>query len=131
MEETKPKKQKKPKKPIKIGFFTILLMLVIVILAIMFTPLAQFIFSLIPETTYRHILKNTVQQITLAEPTEQITKPKKYSHTQTLPVLGTQSGLCFEFNADALTKKQRTDIENRKALAEVIAQNIYLSLIHI
>ncbi len=103
----------------RFGLFTTLIALFALIALILFTPLSEIIVRLIPAGTHLAIFKNVYQEITLLENTETLEKEIQFS--KTLPVLGTQTGICFEFKAGDLTVGQLKQAKRNKIVADIIS----------
>lgn len=103
----------------RFGIFTTLMALFLLIALVLFTPLSEIVMRLIPEDTHRRIFGNIYQEITLLE--NPGTLEKKISFNKRLPVLGTQSGVCLEFETGGLTIGQKNDAKRNKTIAETAA----------
>ena len=116
-----PLKDNKPPEKGKSGWTSFLLIL-IGLAAFFISPLPRYMISLIPEPLIRSVFSPIVQDITLDETPGHFAEPRKYEHTEPLPVLGRDTGLCFIFetlNARSIEKAKRG-----KPVAEIIAVNM-------
>lgn len=104
---------------IKLGIFTTLFLIFTIAAIIIFTPAGVIIVRLIPNNVHEALFKNIYQQKTLIK--NPGTLEKELTLTNTLPVLGTQTGVCFEFEAGGLTVGQKNKAEKGKIIADVIA----------
>lgn len=100
---------------IRFGIITTLLTLFIVIALILFTPIASLFVRLLPQTLFNDIF----QEITLAENPGILNKPLTFN--KSLPILGSQSGICFSVKSGNMTNAQRDQAKTGKPIANITA----------
>ena len=128
-QEKAPKlKDIKESRPKKIGPISAFLLIIIALGAFFLSPAPTLISSYIPDSFYRHLYNDLYRYYTLDESGTLIDEPKKFAHTSNLPILGRNTGLCFEFSATprkpnnaVITEKQLEDAKRGISIAEVIA----------
>ncbi len=104
---------------IRLGIFTTLFLIFGVIALILLTPFSQIVVRLVPENIHKAIFENIVQQKTLIDNPGTIDKEIKI--TQKLAVLGSQTGICMEFEAGGMTVGQKKRAQQGKTIVDITA----------
>lgn len=102
---------------IRFGLFTTLFAIFALIILILLTPIGEIIIHLTPESYHQAILKDVYEKKTLFENTGTLEKPLNANII--LPVLGTQSGVCFEFEEGGITIGQKETAQKGKKIADI------------
>ena len=110
-DDTPPEKKK--------SGWTSFLLILIGLAAFFISPLPGYMISLIPESFIRSVFSPVVQDITLDKTPGHFKEPRKYKHTEALPVLGRDTGLCFIF--ETLDTRSIEKAKRGKPVAEIIA----------
>jgi len=117
-------KTKKPKTKVKrvykVGVFTILFMVMLVVILLTFTPLYSVVISFIPESYQQIITKKLHQNIILDIGNNEFSKPLKHIPKEPLAVLSERSGICFYFSSSEAENKIIDNAKKGEEIAEII-----------
>ena len=124
----KKTKVKKPKvkRVRQVGVFSILFLIIFLIAIVTFTPVYSIALRLIPEQ-YKHVIFHDIHQTIVLDKNKKMSEPLKYVPTDTLPVLGYNSGVCFSFpdasqpgNNNSMNKIALKKAAKGEKIAEII-----------
>ncbi len=112
----------------KLGIISTLALLMIMFALLIATPIIPLMTYILPKNIVENLFKDVFQEITLAENIVDLQEPITFD--KTLPVLGTDTGICFEFKTsieknkpEIISQTRLIEARRGKKIADIIAKN--------